>query len=124
MQSNAPEWGDPSKVFRLADMPLHRNPNGSESRTIAHGALVTGEFVSLHESTQPAGIPPNPAHTIEHTEFICVRSGSLEFTHNNRTERAEAGDVLLVAQGTLHGVRNVGSSPASYFVVALGGDTH
>lgn len=117
-------WGSTSKVFRLAAMPIHQNPNGSESRSVGNGPLVTGEVVSLHESTQPAGIAPNPPHTIEHTEFICLSEGTLEFTHNGRTERAEAGDMLLVAKGTMHGVRNVGTGPAHYFVLAIGGDTH
>ncbi len=46
----------------------------------------------------------------------------MEFTHDGRTDRAEAGDVIFVARGTLHQVRNAGTGPASYFVVAVGGD--
>lgn len=103
---------------------MHTGANGSSGRNILAGRLPTGEEISLHESVQPAGTTPNPAHRIHHTEIICLREGSLEFTHDGVTERAEAGDVLFVALNTLHGVRNVGNGPAAYFVLAIGGDTN
>lgn len=122
MQKPAPEELTQSRVFHFDSLTARRNPNGSESRDVVHGHLATGEHVAVHESTQPAGIPGNPPHRIEHTELICIREGTLEFQHDGITERASAGDILLVAKGTLHGVRNAGASPASYFVVAIGGD--
>jgi quercetin dioxygenase-like cupin family protein len=113
-----------SRVFRFNELPARKNTNGSESRDVLRGQLPTGEQVAVHESMQVAGTPPNPAHRIEHTEIICMREGTLEFQHDGVTERASTGDVLLVAKGTMHGVRNVGEGPAAYFVVAIGGDTN
>ena len=109
-----------SHVFRLADLPAHKNPNGSESWSVVHGRLPTGEQVALHMSMQPAGAVPNPPHRIEHSEIICLREGALEFQHDDMTERAAAGDVLFVSKGTMHGVRNVGAGLATYFVLAIG----
>lgn len=111
-----------SHVFHFDSLPVRRNQNGSESRDVVRGELTTGEHVAVHESTQPPGIPGNPPHRIEHTEFICVREGTLEFQHDGVTQRASAGDILLVAKGTLHAVRNAGTGPVAYFVVAIGGD--
>jgi quercetin dioxygenase-like cupin family protein len=113
-----------SRVFRLADLPVRKNQNGSESWNVVQGRLPTGEQIALHVSVQPAGIVPNPAHRIEHTEIICVREGALEFQHDGITERAATGDVLFVSKGTMHGVRNVGAGPAAYFVLAIGGDVN
>ncbi|HTV08334.1 MAG TPA: cupin domain-containing protein [Candidatus Aquilonibacter sp.] len=113
-----------SHVFRLAELTAHKNPNGSESWNILHGRLPTGEEVALHVSMQPAGTPPNPAHRIDHTEIICLREGALDFMHDGSTEHAAAGDVLFVAKGTMHGVRNVGAEAAEYFVLAIGGDVN
>lgn len=113
-----------SHVFRLADMAVHKNPNGSESWNLLRGRLPTGEQIALHVSMQPAGTPPNPAHRIEHTEVICLREGWLDFQHDGTTDHATAGDVLFVANGTMHGVRNVGGGPAAYFVLAIGGDVN
>lgn len=118
----APPQLDRSQVLHFDTLPMHKNPNGSESRNAISGQLPTGERVSVHESVQPAGIPANPAHRIDHTEFICVREGTVEFQHEDVTERASAGDIILVAKGTLHALRNIGNGPASYFVVAIGGD--
>ena len=113
-----------SHVFRLAELPVRKNPNGSESWNVLHGRLPTGEQIALHVSMQPAGTVPNPAHRIEHSEIICLRKGGLGFQHDDVTEQAAAGDVLFVAKGTMHGVRNVGAGSAAYFVLAIGGDVN
>lgn len=113
-----------SRVFRLADLQVHKNPNGSESRNVVYGRLPTGEQIALHVSMQPAGTVPNPAHRIEHSEIICLREGALGFQHDGVTEQAAAGDVLFVAKGTMHGVRNVGAGSAAYLVLAIGGDVN
>ena len=113
-----------SRVFRLADLPVRKNQNGGESWNVLHRRLPTGEQIALHVSMQPAGTVPNPAHRIEHSEIICLREGALEFQHDGLTEQAAAGDVLLVAKGTMHGVRNVGAGQAAYFVLAIGGDVN
>ncbi|HEY4357676.1 MAG TPA: cupin domain-containing protein [Acidobacteriaceae bacterium] len=111
-----------SRVYAWDGMKERINANGSKSRDVLHGQLPTGEWVRVHQTTQPAGLPPNPAHVIQHTEVICIREGTVEFTHDGQTGRASAGELLLVAKGSLHGLRNVGDGPASYFVVAVGGD--
>jgi quercetin dioxygenase-like cupin family protein len=118
------EWGSQSRVFHFGELGVRAGANGGASRDIFHGQIVTGEEVALHESMQPAGVPPNPAHRIEHTEIICLREGTLEFQHDGKTERAGSGDVILVAKGTMPWVRNVGETPAAYFVLAIGGDTN
>ena len=112
-----------ARVFRFAETPASTMPNGAERREMAKGKLVTGEPISLHESVQPAGLAPNPAHVVQHSEFIAVIAGTLEFQHDGKTETASAGDVIYVAVGTNHAVRNVGSVPAKYVVLQIGGDT-
>jgi mannose-6-phosphate isomerase-like protein (cupin superfamily) len=96
--------------------------NGGQSRDILHAALATGEPVSIHESTQPVGAKPNPPHTIQHSEFILVREGTLLFEHDGVSEQAKPGSVIYVAYGTMHTVRNAGNTPAKYMVIAIGGD--
>jgi quercetin dioxygenase-like cupin family protein len=126
---NLPMPGTPSddlatsKVFDEASLPVTHNPNSSERRDVVRsGELATGEPVHIHQSMQPSGIQPGAAHTIQHSEFIVVTEGTLEITHDARTERATAGSVIYIAYGTMHQVRNVGSGPAKYTVIAIGGD--
>jgi len=111
-----------SKVFAFGDLTLRKMANGGESRDVVQGAVATGETVAIHESVQPKGAPPNPAHRIEHSEFILVQEGTLEFVHDGKTEQAGPGSVIYVAYGTMHGVRNIGDGPAKYTVISLGGD--
>jgi len=111
-----------SRVFRFADMPVRKMANGGESRDAMHGTLPTGEVVAVHESVQAAGMTPNPKHRIDHSEFIMVQEGTMEFNFEDHTERGGPGTIFYVAKGTNHSARNIGDVPAKYFVVAIGGD--
>jgi mannose-6-phosphate isomerase-like protein (cupin superfamily) len=112
-----------SRVFAYDDMPVKTAPTGASSRRTFAGTLLTGEAISAHETMQPAGTPPNPAHRIQHSEVIVVQEGTLDFTHDGKIERADAGSIIYVALGTLHQVKNVGDGPAKYVVIQIGGDT-
>jgi mannose-6-phosphate isomerase-like protein (cupin superfamily) len=115
-----------ARAIGFDQMAVRTMANGGESRDIARGTLATGETVNLHQSMQVVGAAPNPPHVIQHSEFICVREGELEFQHEVAgqmvSEKVGPGGVIYVAFGTRHTVRNVGSVPAKYFVIAIGGD--
>jgi mannose-6-phosphate isomerase-like protein (cupin superfamily) len=110
------------EVFPLDGMTMRKMPNGGESRDVVRGALVTGEAVGVHESVLPVGSVSNPQHVIQHSEFILVQEGTVEFEHGDKAEKVGAGGVIYVALGTMHTLKNVGDVPAKYFVVAIGGD--
>jgi mannose-6-phosphate isomerase-like protein (cupin superfamily) len=112
-----------SKVFAYDQMPARKSPNGTESRSVASFTLATGESVGMHESVQPAGATSVALHIIHHSELILVQEGSLIFEHDGKQEKAGPGDMIYVADGTTHRVTNVGTSPAKYVVVQIGGDT-
>ena len=112
-----------SRVFAYDDMVAKTSANGAVGRSVFTGTLATGEVLAVHESMQPAGTPPNPAHRIQHSEVIVVEEGTLEFSHDGKTERANAGSIIYVAFGTLHQVKNVGDGRAKYVVIQIGGDT-
>lgn len=112
-----------SEVLFPDRLPVTTHANGGKSWNILHGELATGEAIALHESLQPAGIAPNPPHSIRHSELILVEQGTLLFEHDGGSEKVAEGGVILVAFGTRHTARNVGDGPARYLVVAIGGDT-
>jgi mannose-6-phosphate isomerase-like protein (cupin superfamily) len=115
-----------ARAIAFDSMPVRTNASGGESRDIAHGTLATGETVNLHQSMQVVGQTPPALHVIQHSEFICVREGELEFQHEVDgklvAEKVGPGGVFYVAFGTRHAIKNVGTVPARYFVVAIGGD--
>jgi quercetin dioxygenase-like cupin family protein len=46
-----------------------------------------------------------------------VREGLIETTINGVSQKAPAGSVIFFAANDLHGMRNAGDGPASYFVL-------
>jgi len=116
-----------ARAFSYDAMHTRTMANGGESRDIVHGSLKTGETVNLHQSMQVAGTAPNPMHVIQHSEFILVREGQVEFQREDVegkvvSDTVGPGGVLYVAVGTKHALKNVGDGEARYFVVAIGGD--
>ena len=112
-----------SKVFAFDQMPARKAANGTESRSVPGFILTTGESVGMHESVQPPGIEPVALHAIHHSELILIQEGSMLFEHDGKQEKAGPGDMVYVAEGTTHRMTNVGTGPAKYFVVQIGGDT-
>jgi mannose-6-phosphate isomerase-like protein (cupin superfamily) len=115
-----------ARAIPFDQMTARTNASGGESRNVARGTLATGESVNIHQSMQVAGQTPPPLHVIQHSEFILVREGEIEFDHEVAgqivTEKAGPGSVVYVAFGTRHAIKDAGSVPARYFVVAIGGD--
>jgi quercetin dioxygenase-like cupin family protein len=112
-----------AKVFSYSDVVRTKTANGSERINGFHGTVATGEAVSMHESWIPAGTPAVPLHVIHHTEIVVVMEGEVELNHDGTLSRGKAGDVLYVANGTNHYVKNVGIGVARYMVIQVGGDT-
>jgi quercetin dioxygenase-like cupin family protein len=113
---------DTAEVLSFDSRPVNKTANGSDSRGLIRGLLKSGEAVSVHETVQPAGAPPVELHAIQHSEFIAVCEGEVVYEHDGKAEVAKAGDVIYVPVGTVHRVRNTGSSAARYVVVAIGVD--
>ncbi len=112
-----------ARVYAADAASVRKSANGSVSTSVLRGLLSSGESVAVHESMQPAGTEPVALHAIQHSELIVVREGEVMFDHDGKSEKAGPGDVIYVALGTVHRVRNVGNVPAKYVVVAIGGDT-
>jgi quercetin dioxygenase-like cupin family protein len=112
-----------SQAFPYEQMSVVTNPNGTERRMVFNGVMATGEAVGVHESTQPVGAPAPQLHSIQHSEIIVVRQGTIEFLHDGKADRLGPGSVAYVAFGTQHAIKNAGDVPAQYVVIQIGGDT-
>jgi mannose-6-phosphate isomerase-like protein (cupin superfamily) len=77
----------------------------------------TLDLLSCHVTTLNPGEAPHAPHRHPEEEMIILREGTLEALHNGQTERMSTGSVLLLAPNDLHGVRNVGDTPATYYVL-------
>ena len=89
----------------------------SMSRPILRSATATLDELEMHVTHLPAGQAPHPPHKHVDEEVVIIREGTLEAMQNGKTSRLGPGSVLFQASNQLHGVRNVGDTPATYYVV-------
>lgn len=91
-------------------------------RQILKDETHTGNPLDLHESELPAGQAPHAPHHHLHEEMMLVREGVMEVTIGGRATRLGPGSVAYISSNQEHGYRNVGTTPAVYFVLSLGDD--
>ena len=109
-----------SETFSYDHLPITELPNGGTMRRVVSGFLVTGEYIEVHESMLPAGKMPHPPHRHRNSEILFIREGKLEFLNDGKAEPLGSGCVVFTASNVLHGLKNVGNTPATYFVVSIG----
>lgn len=109
----------PSAMFPYDKLPLHTSDTAA-IRSVLKGKLATGESVEVHETTLPPGGAPHPPHRHPHSEMWLIREGTVDITVNSTTTRLGPGSVAFVSSNDEHGIKNVGLTPATYFVVAIG----
>jgi quercetin dioxygenase-like cupin family protein len=111
----------PANAFRHEDLAA-RKSGAILVQQILKGDTHTGYQIDLHESELPAGEAPHPPHHHVHEELLAIREGLLEVTIGGKSTRLGPGSVAYLASNQEHGWRNVGTTTATYFVLALGDD--
>ena len=109
----------PSAVFAFKSMPAEGS-NHAQMRKITKGKLATGEHIEVHETTLPPNGSPHPPHHHIHSEMWLIREGTVQLTINGIRHDLGPGGLGFVHSNEEHGIKNVGSGPATYFVVAIG----
>ena len=105
-----------SGVFAWESFPVEKTPNGAR-RAIFDSATATVDRLESHVTTIDVGKASHAAHRHPDEELVFVREGVVEATINGVAKRAPAGSVIFYASNDLHGMRNAGDVPASYFVL-------
>jgi mannose-6-phosphate isomerase-like protein (cupin superfamily) len=112
-----------NQVFRADKLPIKTGATGS-SQAVNQGVLPTGEGVEMHNTVLLPGHEPHPPHRHEHSEWLLIREGNVDWLigegEGGQRQPAGPGDILYAASMQLHGIRNVGTVPAKYFVMAVG----
>jgi len=109
----------PSTTYPFSDLPV-RTADGVTIRPVLKGKLATSESLEVHETTLPPGGMPHAPHHHVHSEMWLIREGTVQLTINGTSHVMGPGSVGFVHSNDEHGIKNVGATPATYFVVAVG----
>jgi quercetin dioxygenase-like cupin family protein len=90
-----------------------------EGRAVLNGSTVTLKNLESHITTVNAGEASHPAHRHPDDEVILVKEGLIEVTINGQSQRAGPGSMFFFASNDLHGMRNVGTTRATYHVIRM-----
>jgi quercetin dioxygenase-like cupin family protein len=107
-----------SAVFDWSKLAVAKTATG-ERRAIVDRATPTMTRFESHVTTLEAGLAPHAPHRHPDEEIVIVKDGTLEVTINGKSQRVGEGSMFLFASNDLHGMKNVGSGRATYYVIRV-----
>jgi quercetin dioxygenase-like cupin family protein len=107
-----------SQVFEWSKLAPRVTPNG-ERRDVANHPTPTLAVFESHITTLNPGRSSHAPHRHPQEELIIVKEGTLEATIPGEVHRAGAGSILLFTSNDLHGMRNAGDAPLTYYVIRM-----
>ena len=87
-----------------------------ERRDVFNAPTATLDNFECHITTLNPGEIPHPAHHHPDEELIVLKEGTLNVTISGRTQRVGPGAVIFFASNEVHGMKNVGTTRATYYV--------
>lgn len=106
----------PSSVFDWDAMAAKQTEVGS-SRQIVRAPTATLDELEMHITTLNPGQTSHAPHKHVNEELIIIREGTVETLSNGEWKKLGPGSVIFNASNQLHGIKSVGTSPATYHVV-------
>ena len=113
-QSTKPNMG--SSVFDWNSIEARPTATGSVKKFF-ETPTPTLELLECHVTTLKPGTNSHAPHQHPEEEVIILKEGTLEALINGEWKRVAPGSVIFFASNILHGVRNVGETPAVYHVL-------
>jgi quercetin dioxygenase-like cupin family protein len=107
-----------SAVFAWDALPVKPTKVGAR-RDVFDGPTATLANLECHVTTVNPGEAPHAAHRHADEELLFVKEGTIEVTINGVVRQAGPGSVVFFAANDLHGLRNTGSTPATYYVLRI-----
>jgi quercetin dioxygenase-like cupin family protein len=107
----------PQGSFTLPWEELQARPLNGHSRSIVRTPTATLDELESHVTTLAPGEASHAPHRHPQEEIIIVREGTVEFFQNGETKRVGPGGIAFMASMEEHAAKNVGDTPATYFVV-------
>jgi quercetin dioxygenase-like cupin family protein len=107
-----------SSVFNWADLKVVPTKIGTRRTVFDNPTPALGNF-ECHITTLNPGESPHPPHHHPDEELMIIKDGTLEALQGEHTNIVTAGGIIFEASNELHGLRNVGATPATYYVFRI-----
>ena len=105
-----------SAAFDWNSIPVQRTAVGS-TRSFFSAPTATLDELELHVTTLNPGQSSHPPHQHANEELVIIKEGTIEALVEGEWKRVGEGSVIFNASNQLHGLRNVGTTPATYHVI-------
>jgi XRE family transcriptional regulator, regulator of sulfur utilization len=103
-------------VFQWDEMKWTKTGVGEVS-SLCKQPTATLDQLEMHITKLNPGLESHPPHRHVNEELIILKEGTCETLSNGQWVKVEAGSVVFNASNSLHGFRNIGSTPAVYHVI-------
>jgi quercetin dioxygenase-like cupin family protein len=86
-------------------------------RHVFDNPTVAMDKLEVHITTLNQGMESHPVHRHPWEEILLVKDGEFEVSINGHKQHAGPGAMVFLASNDPHNARNVGSKPATYYVI-------
>lgn len=105
-----------SSAFDWTSIPAKTTDVGTY-RQFLRAPTATLKELELHVTSLNPGSTSHPPHTHPNEEMVIIKEGTVEALVSGEWKRLGPGSVIFNASNDLHGLKNVGSTPAVYHVI-------
>jgi XRE family transcriptional regulator, regulator of sulfur utilization len=105
-----------STAWKWEDMAVRKTDVG-ELRSLVREPTRTLDELEMHITTLNPHTASHPPHTHPNEELVIVREGTLQAHVNGKEVVVGPGSILFYASMQPHAVKNIGATPATYFVI-------
>jgi XRE family transcriptional regulator, regulator of sulfur utilization len=105
-----------STVFDWNALPV-RNTEVGQSRQVVRQPTLTLDELEMHVTTLKPGVASHPPHKHTNEELLILKEGTLEALVDGQWKKVGPGSIVFQASNSCHGVRNIGTTPATYHIV-------
>jgi quercetin dioxygenase-like cupin family protein len=105
-----------STAWLWSALKPHKTEVG-ERREVVQQPTRTLDELEMHITTLNPRTTSHPPHTHPNEEMVIVKEGTLQAHVNGEEVVVPAGGVLFYASMQPHGVKNIGDTPATYYVI-------
>jgi XRE family transcriptional regulator, regulator of sulfur utilization len=105
-------------VFEWNSVPVQKTETG-EVRQFFRAPTATLDQLEVHATTLNPGMASHPPHRHANEELILVDQGTVDVFGNGVWRTVGPGSVIFNASNSLHGIRNAGTTAATYHVISF-----